>query len=165
MGVEMRFTKWGGKRHWHFVLEPLGTDRHGWWLCGRTGIQLRRGYEEPVLQPHDFVVLVPAEGDWIASFNAAADPLIYVDVTSRPVCRPDAIEAVDLDLDVIRRRDGAVQVLDEDEFAEHQVKYGYPAELIARARATTDDLVARITAGDEPFGRAADTWLAKLTAA
>ena len=33
---------------------------------------------------------------------------------------------VDLDLDVIRMRDGGI-LDDEDEFAEHQVRYGYPA--------------------------------------
>jgi hypothetical protein len=48
MGVEMRFTKWGGKRHWRYPLEPLGTDRYGWWLGGAAGTLLRRGFEEPI---------------------------------------------------------------------------------------------------------------------
>jgi len=165
MGVEMRFTKWGGKRHWRYFLEPLGNDRHGWWLGGRTGITVRRGFEKPIRQPHDFVVLVPDEGDWIATWNAAGATAIYVDVTTRPVRGSGTIEAVDLDLDVIRRRDGQVHVLDEDEFAEHQLRYGYPPDVIARARATTDDLVALIAARTEPFGQTGETWLAGFTAA
>jgi len=162
--VEIRFTKWGGARHWRYPLEPLGTDRYGWWLGGRAGILLQRGVEDPIAQPHDFVALVPAEGCWIASFN---DPdktnvSVYVDVTTRPVRETHTVHAVDLDLDVIRLRDGTVEVLDEDEFAEHQVRYGYPADVVALARDTTDDLVARIMANAEPFGAVSASWLARF---
>src|SRR5688500_6218500 len=131
MGVEIRFTKWGGKRHWRYSLEVLGTDRYGWWLGGRTGIQTRRGLEDPIVQPHDFVALV---------------------------------HAVDLDLDVVRLRDVTVAVLDEDEFADHQVRYGYPPEVIKQALATTDDLVSRISTDAEPFATVGATWLAGFSA-
>jgi hypothetical protein len=163
MDIEMRFTKWGGKRHWRYPLEALGTDRHGWWLGGPAGSLVRRGFEEPIRQPHDYVLLVPDEGEWIATWNAAGRTELYVDVTTRPVRGDGIVEAVDLDLDVIRRRDGRVMVLDEDEFADHQVLLGYPPEVIAQAQATTDDLVARITAAVEPFGRVGTDWLAGFT--
>ena len=52
--------------------------------------------------PHDFVLLVPAEGCWTAYFNAEDDMEIYVDVTTRPVLDGDTVTAVDLDLDVVR---------------------------------------------------------------
>jgi predicted RNA-binding protein associated with RNAse of E/G family len=164
--AEIRFTKWGGKRHWRYPMEVLGSDRHGWWLGGRTGILLRRGFEEPIVQPHDFVALVPDEGCWIATFNATnakTDVEIYVDVTDRPVRAGDLVHAVDLDLDVIRRFDGRVEVLDEDEFTEHQVRYGYPADVIAQASATTAELVESITTRTEPFGTASAGWLRRFT--
>lgn len=163
MGVEIRFTKWGGKRHWEFTLTPLGEDEHGWWLGGRTGMTLRRGLEEPVVQQHDFVTLIPVGEWWAASFNApgTTDIEVYVDVTTAPVRHATAVEMVDLDLDVVRLRDGTVEVLDEDEFAEHQVLYGYPADVIARARASCDDLVTRIR--QEPFTGTAASWLARLS--
>jgi predicted RNA-binding protein associated with RNAse of E/G family len=160
--AEIRFTKWGGKRHWRYPLEVLGSDGYGWWLGGRTGILLRRGFEEPIVQPHDFVVLVPDEGCWIANFNAAnpgSDIEIYVDVTDRPVRDGELVHAVDLDLDVIRRFDGRVEVLDEDEFAEHQLTYGYPADVIARASATTAELVESMKARTEPFGEVGAAWV------
>jgi hypothetical protein len=165
MGTEIRFTKWGGKRHWRYETEPVGTDRYGLWLGGRAGIRLQRGFEDPVIQPHDFVVLVPAHGCWIANWNAPdeAEISVYVDVTTEPRLEADVVHAVDLDLDVVRLRDGTVRVLDEDEFAEHQVRYGYPAEIVALARRTTDDLVARITAGTEPFATVGTAWLATFT--
>ncbi|MEV6851736.1 DUF402 domain-containing protein [Actinoplanes sp. NPDC051411] len=164
MSIEMRFTKWGGKPHWHYPVVPLGTDRHGWWLGGAEGTLFQRGDEEPILRPHDYVMLVPDVGEWIATWHAASDTEIYVDVTTRPVRNGDIIEAVDLDLDVIRKRDGRVLLVDEDEFAEHQVLLGYPTEVIARARAAADDLVARVTAATEPFDRAGHDWLARFGA-
>ncbi len=86
-----------------------------------------------------------------------------MDVTSRPSYRDGVISAVDLDLDVIRLFDGSVRVLDEDEFAEHQVRYGYPEPVIAQALATTGDLVRRLTAGIQPFEEAAAARLAEYT--
>ncbi len=41
--------------------------------------------------------------------------------------------AVDLDLDVIRRWDGTIALLDEDEFAEHLLALRYPPEVVAAA--------------------------------
>jgi uncharacterized protein len=162
VAVEMRFTKWGGKLHWHYPVVPLGRDRHGWWLGGPEGSFFQRGEEPPIPRPQDYVMLVPADGDWIATWLATGDDEIYVDVTTRPVTSDSLIEAVDLDLDVIRRRNGRVDLVDEDEFAEHQVLLGYPPEVIARAEATADDLLARLTAGAEPFGRAGHDWLTRF---
>ncbi|WP_203793043.1 DUF402 domain-containing protein [Actinoplanes couchii] len=163
MNVEMRFTKWGGRRHWTYLLEPLGEDEHGQWFGARAGTVMRRGEEPPIVQPHDFLTLVPVTGNWIASFNPAGadtDVSVYIDVTSRPWIDGAAIHAVDLDLDVIRLWDGEVRVLDEDEFAEHQLLYGYPPEVTAQAQATTDELVALMSAGEQPFETAARARLA-----
>lgn len=86
-----------------------------------------------------------------ATAPGETDIAVYGDVTSKPSVEPDVVSAVDLDLDVVRHCDGTVRVLDEDEFAEHQVRYSYPTEVVEQARITTDDLVARLTAGTEPF--------------
>ncbi|WP_433377436.1 DUF402 domain-containing protein [Actinoplanes sp. CA-142083] len=162
----MRYTKWGGKGHWRFPAEALGNDEFGWWYGSRAGTPLRRGAEEPVIVWHDFVVLVPAAGRWIASWNSVenTEVEVYVDVTDRPVRTSERIEAVDLDLDVVRFRDGSVRLLDEDEFEEHQVLYGYPAEEIAQALATADELMAMVAERREPFGRVGDAWLAGFIA-
>jgi uncharacterized protein len=159
----MRFTKWGGKKHWTYTLEPLGEDEWGQWFGGRKGIWLQRGDEEPVEQPHDFVQLVPKTSWFIACFNRPGPQTLnlYVDVTTPPTITGDVIEAVDLDLDVLRTRDGLVLLDDEDEFEEHQVLYGYPPEIIAGARASADRLMAAVAAGDEPFGGVGDNWLVR----
>jgi uncharacterized protein len=165
--VQIRFTKWGGKRHWRYTMEPLGTDQYGQWFGARAGIEMRRGYESPIVQTHDFVTLVPHEGSWIANWNppTAKKYAMYIDVTTKPVFEEGMVCAVDLDLDVVQMLDGSIRVLDEDEFAEHQVLYGYPAEVISQAEATTAELVKQIVSGLEPFatvGRARleDYWRA-----
>jgi hypothetical protein len=159
--VAVRYTKWGGIDHWHFELEPLGQDRFGWWFFGRKGLTQQRGAEPPVIWPRDFVLLVPVQGCWTAYFNAADELEIYVDVTTRPVLAAGTVTAVDLDLDVVRFFDGRVEVLDEDEFAEHQVQLGYPAEVISQARQTCDWLVGAVSSRAEPFGEAGAAWLAR----
>ena len=46
---------------------------------------------------------------------------------------------VDLDIDIRCYRDGAPEVLDEDEFEQHRVELGYPAEVVERALAARDE--------------------------
>src|SRR2546426_8873615 len=104
----MRYTKWDGSLHWHFHVERLGEDEHGWWMLGRKGIVLRRSDEVVMEQPHHFVALLPRAGDWTAFWNDGHEVEIYVDVTSTPEWDGDEVSMVDVDLDVIRWRDGRV---------------------------------------------------------
>ncbi|GAB3748394.1 hypothetical protein [Microlunatus parietis] len=48
---------------------------------------------------------------------------------------------------------------DEDEFAAHIVRYGYPEELVARTRATADEVLIAARDGFEPFGTAWRSWV------
>jgi hypothetical protein len=88
----------------------------------------------------------------------------YVDMTTPCVWSEDGTEVrcVDLDLDVIRETDGRVWIDDEDEFAEHQVALGYPADVIAGARRSCDEVFAAMSAGQPPFDGVALRWLEKL---
>ena len=38
-------------------------------------------------------------------------------------------------------------------------RFGYPADLVERIEAAAADLLAAVTAGREPFGRASGPWL------
>jgi predicted RNA-binding protein associated with RNAse of E/G family len=103
--------------------------------------------------------LVPREGDFVASFNGRGVPTaIYVDVTDTPRWDGDTVRAVDLDLDVIRKWDGAVLVDDEDEFAEHQVSYGYPPEVVALALETKDAVLSAVRSRSAPFDGSSAPW-------
>lgn len=71
---------------------------------------------------------------------------------------------VDLDLDVVRRRaDQRVEIVDADEFDEHQRRYGYPAEVIREAEQAAAWLHDAISSGAEPFAGTYRDWLAQVS--
>ncbi len=61
---------------------------------------------------------------------------VYCDITTPARWESDdTVHLIDLDLDVVRRRaTGLVELLDEDEFAEHRARFGYPDDVVAEAR-------------------------------
>jgi hypothetical protein len=172
--VRVVMTKWGGRPHWEYDAVLLGRDRHGSWIGVRAGSRMTRPgatYEAP----SDQVVLVPdpAAGDspalgdagWVATFHAVGGPVrVYVDITTPPEWSGPVVGAVDLDLDVIRGNAGRVWVDDEDEFAEHRVRFGYPEDVVAAALASCGAVQEAVAAGAAPYDGTADRWLAVLAA-
>jgi protein associated with RNAse G/E len=166
--VRVVFTKWDGSLHWHHTMEYLGEDEHGIWLGARAGTENQRGSEPPITMDRAHVGLFAfGEPWWVAYFNAEpAGTEIYCDVATPPQWDDDQEEVtmVDLDLDVVRLRDNQqVLLLDEDEFAEHQVGYDYPREVIRHAERSASWLQAAVRAHQEPFGRTYRYWLAQVT--
>lgn len=165
--VRVVYTKYDGSLHWHHTAQYLGEDELGTWLGAPTGTPMQRGSERPVIFEHPWVQLIPAGQWWTAAFNAEpAATELYCDITTEPRwLNPGEVTMVDLDLDVLRMRaDGRVLLLDEDEFADHQVQYGYPAEVIRRAKQSAAWLLATVRAGAEPFGTGYRRWLERLSA-
>lgn len=166
--VRVVFTKWDGSLHWHHTMEYLGEDDYGIWLGARAGSVSQRGSEPPITMNHAYIGLFAfGEPWWVAYFNAAPDHTeLYCDVSTPPQWDDDKEEVTmaDLDLDVVRER-GSQQVLllDEDEFAEHQVRYGYPREVIHHAERAAAWLQATIRAGEEPFRSTYEYWLSQVT--
>ena len=164
--VRVVFTKFDGSLHWHQTMQYLGEDEHGTWLGEPAGSSAQRGNEPPVVFAEPFVQLVPRGQWWTAVFNGApAKTEIYCDIASPPEWKhPAEVTMIDLDLDVVRlRADQRVLIVDEDEFAEHQVRYSYPAEVITAAERAAAWLREVISANAEPFGSTYLGWLAKVT--
>lgn len=162
--VSIEMTKWGERPHWQIPAMWLGTDDHGDWLGIPAGTLMSRPGVE-VVSEFDQVGLVPRAGDEVArasmpTFHRAPSHIwVYVDMTTVPIWDGSTIRAVDLDLDVIRGREGDLVVDDEDEFAEHQVTLGYPPEIVALAEASRDHVHAAILAGDPPYDDRHERWL------
>lgn len=170
--VRVVYTKFDGSLHWHQTMTRLGEDEHGVWLGARPGLRAQRGHEPPTVFQHAHVMLFRPDVWWTASFNARPQRVeIYCDVTT-PISWPDPnqVTMVDLDLDVVRGRRrvvwpgrGTVSVLDEDEFAEHQVRYAYPQDVIAKAWESTTWLTAALADDTEPFATAYRPWLSRVS--
>lgn len=164
--VRVVMTKWGGRPHWEYDAVFLGADRHGEWLGCPTGtFYARPGME--FLSVFASAVLVPADGAaHLAAFNDEhAGAATYVDIATPPVWDGTVLRAVDLDLDVVKRHDGHVYLDDEDEFAEHQLTYGYPPEVVAMAERSAAAVLAAVRDSAAPYDGTADAWRAHLATA
>jgi hypothetical protein len=159
--VHIDFRKWDGTRHWQFTMSRLGEDEYGLWLWAPPGTEMQRGYE-PVRYSKAVDIKVIPEAKWWTAIWAWGRPHdVYVDIITPPQWNGSTVTMVDIDLDVVRWTDGTVEVLDEDEFADHQVKYDYPPCLVDTARATTARVAVAVEARHEPFGAVAEEWMAK----
>ena len=178
--IRCEMTKWGERPHWQFAGLYLGADEHGEWLGFPAGTHNQRpGYE--FHSEVDAVTLVPHDGWYAATFHAPGIWCdLYIDIATPGRWEGSVLHAVDLDLDVIRmspeppvsRRSapqnlsaglGQVFVDDEDEFAEHQIVFGYPPEVIGAAQASCDELVSAVRAGLPPYDGSHERWLAELS--
>jgi protein associated with RNAse G/E len=159
--VRVVYRKYDDSLHWNQSGRLLGEDEFGVWVGAPAGTPVSRGHERVNPAEHDHVLLIPRDGWWTATFNAAPHRTeVYCDITTIPTWpTPDEVTMIDLDLDVRRRRTGTVEILDEDEFAVHQVRYGYPSEVIREAWAAAEWLAGGLRERVEPFGTGYRHWL------
>jgi protein associated with RNAse G/E len=166
MGDEVRivYRKFDGSLHWHMTMKWLAEDEYGVWTGAAAPNTWRKGDGPLLTIEHPQVVLFPRDVWWTASFNAAPSRTeVYCDITTPARWpNPNEVTMIDLDLDVCRRPDGQVVLLDEDEFAEHQVRYGYPPEVISQALRATAWLQTALADGSEPFATIYHSYLALL---
>ncbi|MEZ0072328.1 DUF402 domain-containing protein [Planotetraspora sp. GP83] len=162
--VRVVYRKYGGSLHWNHPGRLLGEDEHGSWVGCSAGTVGQRGHEPPVVWEMPFVMLFPRDQWWTATFNADGhETAIYCDVTTVPVWQGGEVTMVDLDLDVLRFKDGRLHLDDEDEFAEHQVLYAYPDEVISQAERSAAWLMDAVGRASGPFGGAHDHWLSLVS--
>jgi protein associated with RNAse G/E len=134
--ILLRATKYDGVAHWIQPFRVVSDD--GQLLVteyrARTPIFTSRG---EFRSPYDSRVYFWRER-WFNVFRLSrpgcALALWYCNVTTPPRLDGTHLSYVDLDLDVAVRPDGCIDLLDEDEFEEHQVKYRYPAAIVSHAR-------------------------------
>jgi len=161
--VRVVYTKFDGSLHWHHSMQYLGEDEHGSWLGAAAGATTQRGSEPPIVFDMPTALLLPNDGQWwTAAFNGEPSRTeIYCDISTPPRWpHPGEVTMVDLDLDVIRiRADQQVLLLDQDEFADHQMLYRYPDDVIAQAEQAAAWLQEAIKGGSEPFTTVYRAWL------
>lgn len=163
--VIVQYRKHPDTPHWRQPMRRLGSDGHGMWLGMDEGALFQKGDETPVPSPTPMVQLIVPDAWWTLLYNGDAHRYpVYVDIIAPPVwVNEHRVEMVDLDLDVVRRADGTVAIIDEDEFEEHQVALAYPDEWIEGATAAAQAVAERLRAGAEPFASRAQAWHDHLT--
>lgn len=168
-------AKWPDRPHWTFHGRYLGSDEHGAWIGSPAGARFERPGASFV-GPVDQLTLVPSPGGdhdraWVAAFHGGGGAGLdlrrgpvdtYVDIATPPRWEGSVVRSVDLDLDVIRGVSGRVWVDDEDEFADHRVRFGYPAEIVAMALHSCDRVQAAMAARTPPYDGTAVGWFESL---
>jgi len=165
--IVVEMTKWGGRPHWHWTGLYLGADEQGDWLgyppgthYARPGKTLDADWAAVGLAPrHDATHLVVFNRS-----DAVVGASIYVDMTTPPEWDGETLRSIDLDLDVVRRPDGAVEIVDQDEFEAHQLEYGYPPEIITMAEESAERVYVAMSAGRTPYDGSAERWFDVLAA-
>lgn len=168
--VQVRFRKFDGTPHWRNDSVLLGSDAFGAWIGAGPGTVFTRPGVS-VLCPTWWTCLLSPRGFALTRYAEPSrgidDIEIYIDLTTVPVWSAVdtdrlLMEAVDLDLDVVRRFGQADPWLDDaEEFAEHQVAMGYPPDLIAATERTAAEVLAEVTARLEPFAAVSSAWVAR----
>lgn len=184
--VVARAWKYDAGPHWVVPGTYLGADDAGHWIFQPAGAFVARP-GAAFYADSDAVCLIPHRGpgevttdEWVATFYDAGHPgdfRVYIDVSTAIGWRPLApygweAHSVDMDLDVVRSTTRGVYLDDEDEFDEHRLTYGYPAELASRLRAGADELLAAVAGRHGVFAvtedgtsRTALEWLERARAA
>ncbi|MGW0436591.1 DUF402 domain-containing protein [Micromonospora sp. NPDC003197] len=159
--VRVVYRKYDGTQHRDYPARRLAEDDLGVWLGVAKGTEsIYHG--RPSVEMIPFVLLVPHDAWWTGMFNPPPRTSeVYCDIASPARWEGDTVHLVDLDLDVVRRRNtGVVELRDEDEFAENRVRFGYPDDLVEKAEAAAAWLHGALGDGTEPFASAYRKWLA-----
>jgi protein associated with RNAse G/E len=112
------------------------------------------------------LTLVPPGAWWALSWWIGHDEVdLYVNINTPARREQDRVVAVDLDLDVVRFCDGRVEIVDRDEFEVHQVRYGYPRDVITAAETSATAAYDLAQGSKAPFdGLAALSWIERAQA-
>jgi protein associated with RNAse G/E len=159
--VRVVYRKYDGSAHRDYPARRLAEDDVGTWL-GVTAGTKSIYHGRPSVEQIPFVLLVPHDSWWTGMFNPPPRTSeVYCDISTPARWEGDTVHLVDLDLDVVRRRaTGVVELRDEDEFAVHRVRFGYPDSLVEAAEAAARWLTGALADGTEPFAAAYRKWLA-----
>lgn len=168
------WRKWDGSPHWRHECLYLGADQWGDWVGQPVGWPSARPGAS-LLTESPNVTLVPRDvTDYALTVNRdhPRGLRIYIDIgwdvrwTDAPIAgdMPVLATGIDMDLDVVRRTDErGLYIDDRDEWAEHIIRYGYPADVIAQLERRALELEQQVGARDAPFDDAtADAWLDRL---
>ena len=161
--VRVVYTKYDGSAHRDYPARRLTEDDLGIWVgVVRGTVSVYHG--RPSVEQIPFVLLIPHSAWWTGMFNPPPRTSeVYCDITTPARWEGDTVHIIDLDLDVVRRREtGLVELRDEDEFAVHRERFGYPAYVVEEAHTAARKLLVELGDGTEPFATHYRKWLSEV---
>ena len=157
--IEVRGFKWPHRPTAVAVACLLGEDDFGHWLGVTKGDPWwAADRSRSAVFETSLVKLIPSGTFWTACFHPV-DPVVDVDIVLPVQWVDDALEEVDLELDILRTADGSVRVRDREEFDRVRDAWAMPGDVAAQALKTCEGVRELAQLGAEPFGKVGRMWL------
>lgn len=164
--LTFRWRKWDGSEHWQHECAYLGADEWGDWFGQLPGWRSARPGRDLLLNAACLTLLPADSREWVYTCNAEPSRTrVYIDIAWDAEWAGVEPTAIDMDLDVVRRRGEDTFVDDRDEWDEHRALFGYPSDVQTALEETTLRLEREVTAWAAPFDDAtAAHWFGVLDA-
>lgn len=154
-------TKYDGSLHYRYAMQIVRREPGLLLLYAAAGTPIESYRGQFVAEYHTlewywsdrcYNLSVIWHGDWRPRMH-------YVNIATPASWDDGTLRFVDLDLDVVWLADNDNVFLDdEDEFALHQERFGYPADLIARCWRSSADVRDMIARREYPFDGSLHAW-------
>lgn len=159
--VQLRSTKYDGSLHYRYGATLVREQPNLLMVYVSPGTPIE-SYRGATIATHHSLQLYWSDRQYNLHVSWYADwrpRLHYINVASPAAWPNDSIHFIDLDLDVIWRSEtGEVILDDEDEFALHQVRFGYPPDLIERCQRSSAEVIELIARRVYPFDGSLYAW-------
>jgi len=159
--VSRHSTKYDGSLHYRYLGTVVQADSDLLMLYAQPGTvcdsyrgQMTAKYHSLELYWPDrfYNLTVMWHPDWRPRMH-------YVNIATPATWDDGTLRFIDLDLDVIWFADSGEIVLDdEDEFALHQMRFGYPGDLIAQVQRSSDQVRQLLAQSAYPFDGSLFAW-------
>ncbi len=158
--VEIMALKYGNKPHYRWESRILEQNKEYVVVGSRPGRTLKHFSREEEFQFNKWAVEFFFFNHWFTTAVVMEDisgPEIdqyYCNIAQPARYENDRISFVDLDLDLIKKKNSSWQVVDKDDFQINQKRYDYPPELVQKTWQALNNLQERIASGEFPFNGA-----------
>lgn len=153
-------TKYGGSHHYRYDVQLVAADERRLIAYGPVDTPFD-SYRGHYLATSEMLHVHVAGLDWNLEVMWQPDGTPhqhYVNIALPSTWDDGTLRFVDLDLDVKARADGTVELDDADEFAEHRVRFGYPADLVERAQRAAEEVLSLARARRPPLDGSLYAW-------
>jgi hypothetical protein len=147
--------RFDGTPKFRYPVDGLELGATRWVVHGVFGPEIGPHSQRLGFFPGDHTIEYYTAGRW-SNVYAVFDPAgeargFYCNLGTPPERVGDEIVYTDLDLDLLVRPSGEYAVLDQEEYEERAVRYGYPAEVRRVVAAALAALIAAVEQRQPPF--------------
>ncbi|MCS7460759.1 DUF402 domain-containing protein [Paenibacillus doosanensis] len=163
--LTIQSLKYGNHLHYEWNTKLLEQTGEYVFVLGEKGRKLHHYTKGKIFTMDHWTIEFFSFTSWFTVSADIAEGTIrqfYCNINQPARIQGNHVSFVDLDLDLICRG-GEWKVVDEDEFATNAVRYGYPDELIARARQELELLQKRVAERKFPFDGTIDRWVERVS--